>query len=334
MDVLLHVAGFVTNLKLANDVMGICKEVGAATILRTPVGQVASQQTFDVYCSTFDIKDGHGGVVTISDAYALDSAGVFAVFKGMVFQHVKLARIDQALSMVNRSSRNSISQGLHRSETEKISEKPVRKATFSLPPAIEKETPSLMNARESIKDLVAKVCGLSAGEVGPDSRLEALCIDSLMMIELESELESALGTQLSMDAMANCDTVGDIENLCKALSSGISSRDSDIETPPSKASSSSISTPASEPANNNFVNIIDIITDICGAQPGTVALDSGLSSLGVDSLLFLELTDRLQQTYGNTAVPSAQLQVCRTVGDIGSLVRDHYRNLPAETIFA
>lgn len=326
MDVLLHVAGFVANMRLKNDTMGICKEVGASTVLRAPMTEGVTPRTFDVHCSTVDIQDGHGGTLTIADAYALDSAGLLAISKGMVFQHVEMARINQALSLANRSRRKCDSETLRPNGAAASDRKPACGTPLSLRTALRAQTQcGLAGAPPvQVRDLVANVCGLGAGELGSESQLDALGIDSLMTIELESELALVLDIQLPQHAVANCATVSDIECLCEGLRSSVSSGGAEIPTPMCEDSSPGMSTPPVS-ADVDCIDMTKIIADICGAPPGTLSLDSELSSLGVDSLLSLELADRLQEVCGSSAMSSAELQGCRTVGDIESLVCSRLR---------
>lgn len=65
-------------------------------------------------------------------------------------------------------------------------------------------------------------------------------------------------------------------------------------------------------ADVDCIDMTKIIADICGAHPGTVSLDSELSSLGVDSLLSLELADRLQEVCAGSAVSSDRPCLGRT----------------------
>ncbi|KAI1082132.1 polyketide synthase [Whalleya microplaca] len=327
MDVLLHVAGFVANLKLESDVMGICKEVGAATVFRTPAGTEASHRPFNVYCSTFDIQEGHGGTLTIADAYALDSEGVLAVYKGMVFQHVKMTSIDRALGMANRSSRKHVTQAPSSTSRGANHEALTSKAVPSLAAAAAnatKPSSSTSSSQVRVGDLIAKTCGLIPDELGPETRLDALGVDSLMMIELEAEILSAFGTHLSGDAMDACTTVRDIERLCNVPSPRIEHPAEDADTPTTVSSfvsgTTSPAIPASISTVDSTIDITEIIAEICGAEPGTVSLDSELTSLGMDSLMSLEFEDRLSDIYGSEAVSSLQLQECSTVMDVESLI--------------
>ncbi|KAJ6779474.1 hypothetical protein PWT90_00780 [Aphanocladium album] len=322
MDVLLHVAGFVSNLNLANDVMGICKEVGGATTIRTPVVQKGAVARFEVYCSTFDTQDSEGRSLTISNAYAVDSNGVLAVFKGMVFQHVKMPRIEQALRLATRSS--SMPSARLPQPTQRIEAPPQAKPQPLDSAALSQAVRSVSaSSGVSVSELVAKVCGLGAGQLSADSRLDAQGVDSLMSIELASELSSALGVEVSIDSLASCATVGDIERLCEALSPVASGHDVDDTPAPGsvRGSESDISTPATDSTIDASIDMVAILADLCGAQPEALTPSSELRALGVDSLMFLELADRLQDLNGGITLSSDALADCHTIGDIERLMQ-------------
>ncbi|KAM3511578.1 hypothetical protein MY11210_004796 [Beauveria gryllotalpidicola] len=326
MDVLLHVAGFVSNLNLPNDVMGICKEVGGATTLRAPDVRDGTSAPFDVYCSTFNTQDSDGRSFTISNAYAIDSSGVLAVFKGMVFQHVKMPLIEQALKRATRSSPSTSAAAPHPAQptrrTDVTSFVNAQSAErISLPRAV---APVPVAPGVSVPELVAKVCGLDAGQLGVDSRLDAHGVDSLMSIELAAALSSALGVEVLPDTLGSCDTVGDIERLCEALSPTPGGNDVDNDSPThgsERGSDSAISTPASfSTVEDASIDMVRIVAELCGARAEAVAADSELRALGVDSLMFLELADRLQDIDGGIALSSNDLAECQTIGDIERLI--------------
>ncbi|OAA52231.1 Beta-ketoacyl synthase [Beauveria brongniartii RCEF 3172] len=325
MDVLLHVAGFVSNLNLPNGVMGICKEVGGATTLRAPVVRDGACAPFDVYCSTFNTQDSDGRSFTISNAYAIDSDGVMAVFKGMVFQHVKMPLIEQALKRATRSSPNTSAPASHPA-------KPTRRndvTSFVNAQSMERmalpraAAPVRAAPEVSVPELVAKVCGLDAGQLGVDSRLDAHGVDSLMSIEIAAALSSALGVDVLPDTLGSCDTVGDIERLCEALSPTPVGNDVDNDSPTpgsERGSDSAISTPASVSTVDASIDMVRIVAELCGARAEAVSPDSELRALGVDSLMFLELADRLQDLDRGIALSSNDLADCQTIGDIERLI--------------
>ncbi|KAJ5658159.1 polyketide synthase [Penicillium longicatenatum] len=326
MDVLLHVAGFVANLRLSNTIMAICTEVASATVLRTPAeSSVASTDSapFDVVCSVFDVSAaGSSSRATVADAHALDADGrVLAIFKGMVFQHVSLSRMSHALTLASRCQGKAVApRAKGGSVLESFTRAAIPSCAMGTPPMSLPDSHHDVN----IRHLVAQTCGIEPDRLTAESQLNALGIDSLMMIELGSELAKATGGGLAPEPLARCATVGDIELLCT------SSMSSNSSASPTNAPASTISesvakfyeaqNPMSvEDPKGTTARVTDIITEICGANPGTVGSSSALHALGIDSLMMLELEDQFREVFGGDAVPVSGFAHCCTVGDLERL---------------
>lgn len=327
MDVLLHVAGFCANLKLPNDVLGICKETGSTIILRDIVAGDATPAFFDVYCSSFETQDNDGHSFTIADAYAVDGHGLLAIFKGMVFQHVPKIRMSQALKAATRPRKSQARVTPHTPVAGQSSAKPSYEMTHLFNPVLpmSESFPLGLNPSQlDIRSLLAKVCGQNSSKLEPDSPLAALGVDSLITIELVSELSSSYGLDISVGAIASCTTVGDIERICTSLSlaAGVVRGSADSETRGSETEciSSDSSTDESISAASELYDVTKIIADLCGVDPAAVTRDSALHALGIDSFMLLELSYRLEELYDCSSIPSYKFQECNNVGDIEKLV--------------
>ncbi|KAL7622419.1 hypothetical protein AAE478_007924 [Parahypoxylon ruwenzoriense] len=311
MDVLLHVAGFVANLSIGNGEACICKEVSSALVLREP----ASPGTmFDVYCTVIHVP-AEG--VFIADAQAADEKGVMAVFKGMVFQRVQLAKVSQAFSIQSKRGQGS-SNALKTSIAPHVQQPTLTSKVTNPPqPTI---TPS-PRPNLAVKNLIAQTCGVDAASLSPESNLEALGFDSLLMIELEAQLSPAY-PQLDISGLAECTTVGDIERLCAGQDV--------LETPPP---SSGNRTPPSEdmPSDADTDAVPDIrkltravIAETCNLVDSAIDSSSELVALGIDSLMVFELEPGLAKISKGGYISTADLWECRTVGDIETLTRFSY----------
>jgi iterative type I PKS product template protein len=305
MDVLLHVAGFVANLNIENEDVCICKEVKSATMTRE---LPFSDTTFEVYCSNVEIAATN---VVIADAYAVDSRGVIAVFKGMVFQRVKLTRMAQALRLaVARSSHSHQSAPIKRAKL--VAPEP--SAPDSKPPAM------LVDKQPAIRELIARTCNLDASNLAADTSLHAIGFDSLMMIELSSNLSSKLQISIDISALEECETIEDIEQLCSDMGQSGATPNSEAETVDSVAMPITPATPADK------LLIASIIAETCGAHITSVKPDVELEALGIDSLMMIELEARLQSPSSPKKVSSLELSECRTVRDIERLVGPYIAN--------
>jgi acyl carrier protein len=246
--------------------------------------------------------------VIIADAQAVDTQGVMAIYKGMTFQRIELAKVRQAFQITSRrilqSSDTSHQGGMQRAQLD-----PSFRETAAAKPV---SLPSLSTGT-AIKDLVAKTCSLDPESISADSSLEALGIDSLMMMELESQLLE-FNPQVTVSALSQCKTVADIEIICghkeahePATAHAVAFQDSDTED--------SISTPSDQ-----SILARTIIAETCGANAQSITASSELQALGIDSLMIFELESRLLEICQSRHLSSSELSGCRTVGDVEKLV--------------
>lgn len=303
MDVLLHVAGFVANLNIENEEVCICKEVRSATMIREfPF----SDTTFEVYCSNVVIAAKHE---VIADAYAVDSRGVIAVFKGMVFQRVRLTRMAQALRLTAARSGFSNQPGA------------IEKTVAPKPSApVSKPSTMPVDKHPVIREIIARTCNLEVSNLAADTSLQAIGFDSLMIIELSSNLSSKLNTSIDISALEECETVEDIEQLCSDGSQSGSTPTSEAETV------DSVTMPTTPPTPADKLHVASIIAETCGAHITSVKSDVELDALGIDSLMMIELEARLQSLSNTKKLSSMELSECRTVRDIERLVGPYIAN--------
>ncbi|KAI0888173.1 putative polyketide synthase [Annulohypoxylon maeteangense] len=308
MDVLLHVAGFVANLSIGSGEACICKEVESALVLREPV---SPGTMFDVHCTVIELpREG----LFIADAQATDEHGVMASFKGMAFQRVQLAKINQAFGIQSRRGQGT-SNAAPRPQQPNNTKKAVE-----LQPAV--SVPS-SQSKFAVKNLIAQTCGADATDLSSEANLEAFGFDSLLMIELEAQLSSAY-PQLDVSALAECHTIGDIENLCSGQQT--------IETPPNSV----IGVPNEDVADvaDDIPNIQRltraIIAETCSGDVDSIDSSSELSALGIDSLMIFELESSLSKISNGGYLSSSDLEECHTVGDVEKLILSSYPRSPTQ----
>lgn len=77
-----------------------------------------------------------------------------------------------------------------------------------------------MNRIEDLlKESIAKICGIDAGALRPDTRLEDIGVDSLASAEVLVDVEIRLGRQLptgTLRRLETAHTVGDVAELLRA----------------------------------------------------------------------------------------------------------------------
>ena len=299
MDALLHIAGFVTNLNVDNGNACICKEVKSATLTRE---LSLAGKSFEVHCSTLTVPDE---TEVVADAYGVDSEGIFAVFKGMVFQEVKQARISQAF-------RNTIDRQ-REFEPNTAQTTPLRSSAGNPRPSGSKERaphPDGPEVSTSVKKVLGTTCGLEQATLSDDTNLNALGFDSLMIAELESNLRSAVDVQCNFTTLVDCETVGDIEKLCHIKNGDTGQGTSDEPVYGTELCKTS----------NDKSSVTCIIADTCGADTHSVMPEAELDKLGIDSLMISELHSRLQGISESKSISAAEMSECQTVADIEKLV--------------
>lgn len=245
--------------------------------------------------------------MTIADAYAFDSQGVLAVFKGMAFQQIELSKIGRALAITAKK----LSGG-------SAHQPAIAAAVHSHVPSVQDPVRVLVpdTSRPSVRAMIATTCDVELSVLSATTGLDSLGFDSLMMIELQSEISTKF-PHAGVSELEECQTVGDIERICAAQDTPSQSITpvSGLSTSSMNSSASAIATPVSKR------DVSAIIADACGTSPDTISSSSNLQHLGIDSLMILELEIRLEEIFKDGKTTSAaNLLNCRTVGDVERLV--------------
>ncbi|KAI0449074.1 putative polyketide synthase [Xylaria acuta] len=313
MDVLLHVAGFVANLSVGSDEVGICKEVSSALVIREPAARGAS---FDVHCNLAALPNQS---IIVADAEAVDENGIMAVYKGMMFQRAKLSGISRAFSAQSKKT-----QGIPSTISIKDTISVVQRLS---PPSLSRKAASTSKSEptgdvsNTLRKIIAEACGLSLIALPTGNvTLKELGFDSLLQIELEAQLISAF-PQVDVSGLPDCETIKDIEAL---LSSGRQT----LDTPPSLISGTATSEAASEDDIPGIQQLTRaVIAETCNGDINSITSSSELSALGIDSLMVFEIESSLAKISERITVSTAELAECLTVGDVEKLVSSKERSL-------
>jgi acyl carrier protein len=234
----------------------------------------------------------------------------------MAFQSVSLAKISAVFATIRAKAMSVAPNRLTSLPSQQVSA-PIRSRKQS---RLSQSAISHSMVTISIAALVAKTCGLPEGSISADSRLDALGVDSLMMLELQSELIKS-GIQADMAAMAKCETVKDMECVCGSTPMDLSPSSSTGTESGAFSNATKPMTPytPTEPLICKS-EVLLAIADTCGADADAILSDSALQSLGIDSLMMLELHVKLEKIANGRTCSMNELSDCATVGDIERLV--------------
>ena len=211
-DTLLHAAGFIANLAVSSDEVGICARVESVEISYRDIDYADS---FTVYCSLLEIK----GAI-LADAIALDAFGkVVAVVRDIEFKILRLSSFQQSLSRKSTAVE-------HRTFPVK-QEKPQLSTGLDTPPTSGEITNTPVDSRGSLqndvrialKNIVMELGGFSEQDIDYKNSLDELGIDSLMQIEIISKLIRTFPGQAGLDhhALSECQTLESFESTLASI---------------------------------------------------------------------------------------------------------------------
>lgn len=225
LDTMLHVAGFTANLNVDADTVCICHHVASVSMLRKTF---RPRHAFDVHCSNSLVPASAESI--FADVHAVDGDGIIAVMKGVEFKRSKLSKIQAGFEMIAEDfPKASAKADLHiRLREHRAIEEPRPIATKLAITVDDYEgstaTESLVTSPASVVDILSKTTGVKAEALTPRTRLAALGVDSLMILELEKKLEDFLGHSPGVSELSMCESVGDVEALVGVASSAEGSR--------------------------------------------------------------------------------------------------------------
>lgn len=299
-DTLLHAAGFIANTYVRPDIACICVSLEQAMVPSD--SPELHGQDLKIYCTLVDVDHSF-----IADTYALDANNkMLAYIEGMCFKKVKLKSFKTHLSREKAQSSSKI-------------ESPIPRTSETLPPANKALSGTSLSddisrgratITSTIRSIIREVCGTDYDPAIYNTPAE-MGVDSLLLIELtETLLRRFPHVSILKSELENCRTVGDIVDVIVEASDqqGYSSSETPSQlftTGASSATSTSgleICTRKTQSAQALVSNpdplIKSIFLDVCGLEPTEEEKNQVLSSLGVDSLMSIELFKKLRDRLG------------------------------------
>ena len=286
-DTLFHASGFIANCHTSSSEVCICVRVESIRILYKDIDP---EETFSIYCSLFEAAKGE----VSADAYAAKSDGtVVGVIEGMVFKKLQMRALESSLKHQSSSpnppksssaASPQIAQGI-RSQAKSLSIK-----TSESQHDISKRVSS------ELLEVVAKVSETPVESIQPDSSLKDLGVDSLAQIELSEEIPKRFpGLNLDVPAIVASEKVRDIQkSVSEAVSLAKPEHTTTSEPNDSQSSLVEKSTSYLTPPDSPTTNIKSVIHEVCGIPLSELQPDTTLESLGIDSLLSIELAKAFQ----------------------------------------
>ncbi|XXH03671.1 hypothetical protein Hte_010076 [Hypoxylon texense] len=283
-DTLLHAAGFIANIYVPSDVACICASIERAML---PSAEDLGDGVMTIYCNLTDL--GHS---VIADSYVINSDDKIVAFvEGSCFKKIPLKSFHSRLSRL-------AGEPAHRPAPLKLAPAPAQAKKI----AVTQPEPQI---EVTIQSIIRDACGVSIDAAGSAS-LSELGIDSLMLIEIAQAIRSRL-PHLEIDE-ASVERCATLQELVATVSKAsgqeafhkISTPDRTQESSPRTSAVVSFS---ATPATNDLEissPIESLLLETCGIQVVDGMKDLPLASLGVDSLLSIELTDELQGRFGLT----------------------------------
>ena len=314
-DTLLHAAGFVANSSVAITDVCICNKVDSVVVLYDDIDYNGS---FTVYTTLFMTESD----MITADSYVHDHAeNVVAAVEGMHFKKLRLATfetlLDRSLMTARKRLPPSPSDISLSSHEEKIfsakgTDTPVT------PPSSESDV--LARALH----LVATVCHLNESKILAGGDFYALGIDSLMLLEIYSAFSKALpDCSFDQGALMHCRRWADLEQLLLISYDNTHSRRRGVNPSMSRASGMDLniagkSRVLADPIEITKSQVCGLIGSVCGISDSQIALDQDLDSLGIDSLLSIELEESLKRKLG-LSITGEEISNCRSVANLLNL---------------
>ncbi|RAK98984.1 uncharacterized protein BO80DRAFT_411067 [Aspergillus ibericus CBS 121593] len=310
-------------------------------------GPLAADGTWLVYSSYRSVSDKQ----LVNDIYVCDAATQSLVLfvLGARFTRVQISSLARVLSRANdRAAATASAPSRPVSSPSASLPPPSPRPTVRSPPRRKQRTPAPALARDlgaELRALLERVAEVPAAEIADQASFDDLGIDSLMVTEVLSEINTAFAVSISMDEFA---TMTDIRAIVVALqrmlggsasgSGSATPSDTDSEddifdatqslTP---APSSGASTPPAVEESPKGGKVIAQLGRLLATHlecPEPIAPGANLASLGLDSLLCMELAADIKQDLG-ADVDMARLDQQSTFQDLIFLVHEALPEAPA-----
>lgn len=319
-DTLLHAAGFIANVSVRYTDICICAKVDS---IRTSKDVKNYSEQFQVYCSLFELEKN----LFVADSYAMNQTGcIVAAVEGMQFKKLNVDLFRRHLATASDESESSNWQNSSAQEGKGLDEPTVERKSVPAHHVEDEElSPSRTVVERKVSQAVMDACALDA--VDPSTELGHIGVDSLIIIELTSAIKKEFSdldfADFEIDASQNLDTL--IEKILHIAADPSANTDATINSPQITAISEPDATQefldrgaSTITTSADSERVEKLLANVCGVTFNSLTEDTQLGSLGVDSILSIELGDALRNDWG-LPVTTEDVQSCPTVGDLKAL---------------
>lgn len=304
LDTLLHAAGFVANSYIQKTEACICAKVESVKVLYQDLDL---DQTFQVYTSLLECENG----VFLGEAYAVTLDGtVVGTVEGMHFKKLNSKSFKAHLSrqLMHDTQTQVSSQG------EASEPKPHKQKDNDFVVArTEPQPKNDLDVPHIVLETICQICERPLDSIRVSATLQSLGIDSMMRIELGNLLAKKLtNLDLDRDYITELDTVSRLQDyIVEKAAKPEPYTSSAFDTPQDSSTENSsipddtilseLTSQSQTPppaAAEGIDDLYYIINKTCEIPLSKISPETALGSLGMDSLMIIELQEALQQRFG------------------------------------
>ncbi|KAI9652280.1 MAG: Type I Iterative PKS [Alyxoria varia] len=323
-DSLCHLAGFIMN---ANDELDSTQTVfvnhgwESIEFLERPKPDQVYRSYVRMQPNGPDSNDYVGDVYVFND-----SGELVGRIGGIEFQYMRKQILDRVLPKAGGAKSSAPAPAA------KAPAKPSKpEKTRTKPSKSEPQPESVPAAAGNIAralDIVADEIGVSVGDLGDDDELAALGVDSLMSLTLSGRLKEEMELEVDSNSIGDCQTVKEVKSIFKShgpesgevSSSSTEPSRSDTSTPRSEGASSATSmSDVDEVPVSKGTGKTDLVREVLSEETGNpaddITSDTDLASVGVDSLMSLQILGTLREDK-DLELPQTFFADHETFGDV------------------
>nr|POF15331.1 orsellinic acid synthase [Quercus suber] len=318
-DTLLHAAGFIANAHAKSTDVYICGRVESLVVKYPNLDFTGS---YKIYCNLLHVSRD----TVLADSFLLNiNDEIVAAAQGVHFKKLRLSSFQASISRAEASKEShSLSPNVESSHmtgstkygTPRTPESPVQNGSES------PDTASML------LKLVANTCGISDAHLKTDHTLSDLGIDSMMLLELSTAIDkSALGKLQS----ENLGPAVTLKSMLESVNGGLPQLLGPALTPVDSAvnlTDQKLVDNSKRGTKPRQKSAIEVLASICGADVVNLDSDTTLDSIGVDSMMRIELHEALERNLG-TSISLEKLAACINIGELEHM--DNLINAPLST---